>query len=165
MSIAAVTPDQFQYIKLPDGSYGKFRADASDEQIRGAVSKDFPDVFKPKAAPQQPSTWQVLTQPRDKTDKEYLGYTGPAGVAGATIKGLDDVGRGTLGAIKGVWNSLTDPTEPLRTATPSPGRQNKRALKLRKCREQSATSTLLLIRWEVMRTWRKIRHRRALDKH
>jgi hypothetical protein len=37
--------DQFQYIKLPDGSYGKFAADATDDQIRASVSKDFPDAY------------------------------------------------------------------------------------------------------------------------
>lgn len=41
-------PDDFQYIKLPDGSYGKFAASVSDDVIRSAVSKDFPDAFKPK---------------------------------------------------------------------------------------------------------------------
>ena len=40
-------PQQYQYIKLPDGSYGKFRSDASDDDIRTAVSKDFPDAFRP----------------------------------------------------------------------------------------------------------------------
>lgn len=39
--------DQFQYVKLPDGSYGKFRADATDDQIRGVIQNDFPDAFKP----------------------------------------------------------------------------------------------------------------------
>lgn len=37
--------DEFQYIKLPDGSYGKFRADATDDVIRAAVLKDFPEAF------------------------------------------------------------------------------------------------------------------------
>jgi hypothetical protein len=44
-------PDDFQYVKLPDGSYGKFRSDATDEVIRSAISKDFPDAFKPKESP------------------------------------------------------------------------------------------------------------------
>lgn len=39
-------PDQFQYIKLPDGSYGKFAADASDDVIKSAISKDFPSAFQ-----------------------------------------------------------------------------------------------------------------------
>jgi hypothetical protein len=59
----------------------------------------------------QPSLGQVLTQPTDKTDKEYLGYTGPAGVAGATIKGLDDVGRGTAGALRGAWDAARHPID------------------------------------------------------
>lgn len=48
MSTPAITPDasqQFQYIKLPDGSYGKFRADASDDVIKQAIAKDFPSAF------------------------------------------------------------------------------------------------------------------------
>ena len=43
-------PDDFQYVKMPDGSYGKFRADASDDVIRQAVAKDFPTAFKPFGA-------------------------------------------------------------------------------------------------------------------
>ena len=39
--------DQFQYIKLPDGSYGKFAANASDETIRGAIDRDFPTAYHP----------------------------------------------------------------------------------------------------------------------
>lgn len=39
-------PDQFQYVKLPDGSYGKFRADASDDVIKSAIEKDFPGTFQ-----------------------------------------------------------------------------------------------------------------------
>jgi len=39
--------EEFQYIKLPDGSYGKFQSSATDAQIRAAVQKDFPDAFSP----------------------------------------------------------------------------------------------------------------------
>lgn len=42
---SAKREDMYQYVKLPDGSYAKFRADASDDAIRGAVTKDFPDAF------------------------------------------------------------------------------------------------------------------------
>lgn len=41
--------DQFQYVKLPDGSYGKFASDAGDDVIKSAISRDFPDAF-PAAA-------------------------------------------------------------------------------------------------------------------
>lgn len=41
--------DQFQYVKLPNGEYGKFAGDASDDVIKSAIQKDFPDAFK--AAP------------------------------------------------------------------------------------------------------------------
>lgn len=37
---------QFQYVKLPDGSYGKFDAAASDDEIQGHIKQDFPDAFK-----------------------------------------------------------------------------------------------------------------------
>lgn len=37
--------EQVQYIKLPDGSYGKFSANATDDEIRGHIQKDFPDAF------------------------------------------------------------------------------------------------------------------------
>lgn len=37
--------DEFQYVKLPDGSYGKFRSDASDAFIRASVIRDFPNAF------------------------------------------------------------------------------------------------------------------------
>lgn len=60
-------PDNFQYIKLPDGSYGKFAADASDDVIRAAIQKDFPDSLPPNsglAAPAQPSQMQPLTDVR-----------------------------------------------------------------------------------------------------
>ena len=43
--------EDFQYVKLPDGSYGKFRADAKDDVIRAAIQKDFPDAFKAQATP------------------------------------------------------------------------------------------------------------------
>lgn len=39
--------DQFQYVKMPDGSYGKFAANASDELIHSAIQQSFPDAFKP----------------------------------------------------------------------------------------------------------------------
>lgn len=59
----------------------------------------------------QPSVMQVLTQPTEKTDKEYLGYTGSAGVVGATIHGLNDVAQGTKDAIKGVYDSVAKPPQ------------------------------------------------------
>jgi hypothetical protein len=44
-------PDDFQYVKMPDGSYGKFRADASDDVIRQAVIKDFPNAYNKAKIP------------------------------------------------------------------------------------------------------------------
>jgi len=78
-------------------------------------------VKPPPSAPvTQPTFMQVLTQPTDKTDKEYGGYTGPAGVAGATIKGLDDVGRGAQDAVTGTWNILRHPIDTVKAAANLP---------------------------------------------
>lgn len=41
-------PIQFQYVLLPDGSYGKFNANATNDQIRAQVEKDFPDAYLSK---------------------------------------------------------------------------------------------------------------------
>src|SRR5437867_7080566 len=40
-------PEAFKYVKLPDGKYAKFRADASPEQMKMQVQKDFPQAFTP----------------------------------------------------------------------------------------------------------------------
>jgi hypothetical protein len=37
--------DKFQYVKLPNGEYGKFSADATDDVIRSTIAKDFPEAF------------------------------------------------------------------------------------------------------------------------
>jgi hypothetical protein len=42
--------EQDQYVKLPDGSYGKFRSDATDADIQAAIRKDFPDAFNDKSS-------------------------------------------------------------------------------------------------------------------
>lgn len=36
--------DQFQYVKLPDGTYGKFLSTANDGDIQKAISRDFPSA-------------------------------------------------------------------------------------------------------------------------
>lgn len=46
--------DEFQYVRMPDGSYGKFRADAPPDVIRSAIQKDFPDHFRSAASPIPP---------------------------------------------------------------------------------------------------------------
>ncbi len=72
---------------------------------------DFNKWDEPRANSAQPSVMQVLTQPTAKTDKEYLGYTGPAGVVGATLHGLNDVAQGTKDAIKGAYDSVAQPPQ------------------------------------------------------
>ncbi len=46
-------PDTYQYVKLPDGTYGKFSASATDTQIRAQIAKDFPSAYK-----QPESAWE-----------------------------------------------------------------------------------------------------------
>ena len=60
MPQTATKPEQFQYVRLPDGSYGKFNASASDNEIRAKITAAFPDAYKvpptPTVDPQKP--WQ-----------------------------------------------------------------------------------------------------------
>lgn len=42
-------PQQFQYVKLPDGSYGKFNADTPDTVIRSLILRQFPNAFNSTA--------------------------------------------------------------------------------------------------------------------
>jgi hypothetical protein len=67
-----------------------------------------PSLKQPEKQPEQPSTWQVLTQPTETTDKEYMGYRGPAGVAGATVHGLNRVAEETKNAAGGLWEMGKD---------------------------------------------------------
>jgi hypothetical protein len=39
-------PDDFQYVKMPDGSYGKFNAGVSDDVIRQTITKNFPNAYQ-----------------------------------------------------------------------------------------------------------------------
>lgn len=59
----------------------------------------------------QPSVSDVLTQPTEKTDAEYKSYRGATGVAGATVKGLNDVARGTQGAVKSAAGMFAPPED------------------------------------------------------
>lgn len=90
--------------------------------MAGPQAQTFTNVTPIQSAPQtftnvtpigqsQPSVWDVLTQPTEKTDAEYGTYRGAAGVAGATVKGLDDVARGTQGALEGLYNTVRHPID------------------------------------------------------
>ena len=71
---------------------------------------DFSKYEKP-AATSEPTLAKVLTRPTEESDKDYLSLHGPAGMAAATIHGLNDVGRGFQGALKGTWDTLTAPPQ------------------------------------------------------
>ena len=44
-------PEQYQYVKLPDGTYGKFSHAASDNEIRAKITAAFPNAYKQAATP------------------------------------------------------------------------------------------------------------------
>ena len=108
MSTPAITAD-------PWSQYAVKKPAANDPWAQYAS----PVTRAPKPAPTtqanldkgvpQPSFLQTLIQPTEKTDAEYKGYTGPAGVAGATIHGLSNFAEGTLGAVKGLYKPFTEP--------------------------------------------------------
>lgn len=73
--------------------------------------------YAPASSSAQPSAMQVLTQPTDKTDNEYLGYKGLAGVVGATVHGLSKVASSTVDAVKGAISATSPiPKTPGETA-------------------------------------------------
>lgn len=56
---------QFQYVKLPDGSYGKFDAGASDDFIKSAIQKDFPNAFPADSVANRPAYNPKVPAPPD----------------------------------------------------------------------------------------------------
>src|SRR5690349_14714086 len=65
--------DQFQYIKLPDGSYGKFLSNASDADIQAAIKKDFPDAFKQQPYYQAPGLGKINLDPNlSQAEKDQI---------------------------------------------------------------------------------------------
>lgn len=89
--------DRFQYVKLPDGSYGKFRADATDAQIRAAITKDFPNAYtKPITAPQ--TTPSVASSDSSSILQPALGF------ASGMVQGL----RATPQSYKDQLNHILD---------------------------------------------------------
>lgn len=83
--------DQFQFIRLPDGSYGRFKADATTEQIRAAVLKDFPNAYGQQA---QPITDTTTIGPK-KTFSNIVPTTPSPGISGmlADKLGLTEAAR------------------------------------------------------------------------
>jgi hypothetical protein len=121
-------PDQFQYVKLPDGSYGKFAANATDAQIRAQVAKNFPNAYKTTqpatTKPTAEETFKLMSEkPPENARFPRLGRTGYeaadsfirslpgmgsiVGAAGGTAAGggaaspLTAIGGAGLGAMAG----------------------------------------------------------------
>ncbi len=127
------TASDVQYIKLPDGSYGKFRADAADTDIMAQIEKDFPGTYRPgiprpqvnmEGGPVSPSLLDSLSaagrsplQPTAQDTKFYQEHPGlatgaglggiAAGTAAATAPTtLPFLGRQALSAGKGLAKGL-----------------------------------------------------------
>src|SRR5215469_13479610 len=67
-------PDQFQYVRLPDGSYGKFAANATDAQIRAQIAKNFTSI---PAKTQPTDTFELMSEkPPENARFPALGRTG-----------------------------------------------------------------------------------------
>src|ERR1019366_2148210 len=96
---------------MPQDPFAAIPQPVTPPAIAAAGNDPFASIAKPISANKQPSIMDVLTQPTDKTDKEYLGYRGPAGVVGATIHGFNDVAQGTKDAIKGAYDSVAKPPQ------------------------------------------------------
>lgn len=113
---------QFQYIKLPDGSYGKFNAKANDTVIRSAIQKDFPNAFKPFGADALGKATSIGPRPSqgpliDTIDKardwlENKATTGSDAGAGEFMEsaplGALRVARGGAELISSPWQATKD---------------------------------------------------------
>ena len=110
--------DKYQYVKLPDGSYGKFSATATDADIHAFVVKDFPNAYpntKPSAAP--PATFgDVATGRRQATDMPLTG-----GLMAPTERGVANVMGGVSKAVTGAYDAVRHPINTLMGMGQIPG--------------------------------------------
>src|ERR1700735_1622586 len=70
---------QFLWVKMPDGSYGKFNAGTPDATIRATILKNFPDAYS-KTPAAQPGAFQTKKGAPVENIHEYdtsQGYFSP----------------------------------------------------------------------------------------
>lgn len=91
--------EQFQYVQLPDGSYGKFRSDATDDDIRSAISKDFPDAYGATKAPENNDV--SLSNLAEKPNNIPL-----SSYPMATAHGLASIGQGVFQAANAIRHPI-----------------------------------------------------------
>lgn len=92
--------DDVQYVKLPSGEYGKFRADASDDAIRSQIMKDFPSAFESQK--QQPPNKPIASPSEMIGEGEEVGAQGNAELGKQYVQaGPMEVGRGVSEIAKG----------------------------------------------------------------
>lgn len=99
--------EKYQYVKLPDGSYGKFPASASDDQIRTVLASQFPQEFASAKAgtPNYGDFARNLAARSAPKVPIPPGLQGPPSTIrnlseqthGALVEGAKDVGRLGLG--------------------------------------------------------------------
>ena len=120
---------QYQYIKLPDGSLGKFDAAASDADIKAAISKDFPQAYAPPATPPNVAqrAWRAVNDPTHiakalgvPAEEERLRQRRDANIsAGNPIRAaIDEFQRANIDPGTGITHLLTPLT--LATAAAAP---------------------------------------------
>ncbi len=84
----------FQYVKLPDGSYGKFAGNAPDEQISAQIAKDFPGAIAAQSGTQSaaPQTFEEkYVAPQMAPPNEGLGHH--------IMRGASNFGGGVIGGV------------------------------------------------------------------
>lgn len=69
-------PDDFQYVKMPDGSYGKFNAGVSDDVIRQTVIKNFPNAYSDLPGDNRPP-WERYAAAEPGPWKKYAALPAP----------------------------------------------------------------------------------------
>jgi hypothetical protein len=109
-------PDPYRYVKLPNGSYGKFDANATDDVIKSQISKDFPSAFAPQPSGVPPEILSKLKAQNAANDAKFGGQQ-PSGFDAFLGKiGKSSIGNALTGyagteAAKGGQN-IIDQTEP-----------------------------------------------------
>ena len=108
----------FQYIKMPDGSYGKFAANADDATIRGAIQKDFPDAYNNLSPAHLAHVKEMSAQPTQfEQDRQGANTLGQSGFGMNTLKSLGHALGGIVSAPGAVLDSAMHPEQiPMKSA-------------------------------------------------
>lgn len=111
-------PDDLQYVKLPDGSYGAFPSSMKDEEITAVIQKQFPPPKQPSAADRfGMETARGMGLDPEKISSAYS--EGPLGTKGTKGQLLEIGKEAATGAGNWLLNVAHDPVhllDPLHAA-------------------------------------------------